>query len=262
MIYNSMGITPARVVVWFSAGVTSAIAAKLALDTYGGKLPVHLVTCDTGSEDEDNGRFMDDVAAWLGIPLEVVRNEKFADTFAVYRSTGFIKNQHGAKCTLELKKFPRRQYENLSTDLQVFGYDASEQVRVTRFVENNPEVTAWFPLVDKGITKAQARQMLVMAGIQEPRTYSEGFKNANCLARGCVKGAIGYWNYVRKVRPEVFANMAKLEREINHAICATESVGPNGERVKTPVFLDELPPHWGSYDSEPAFQCGLFCGEY
>jgi 3'-phosphoadenosine 5'-phosphosulfate sulfotransferase (PAPS reductase)/FAD synthetase len=262
MIYNSMGIKLSRVLVWFSAGVTSAIAAKIALDTYGGALPVHLVNCDTGSEDEDNGRFMADVAAWLSVPLEIVANQKYADTFEVYRSSGFIKNQYGAKCTLELKKLPRRQYENLQTDLQVFGYDANEQARAMRFVENNPEVTAWFPLLDAGVTKAQARQMLVQAGIAEPRTYGEGFKNANCLARGCVKGGMGYWNHIRRVRPEVFANMARLEREIGHAICSTEERGANGERVKVPVYLDELPPHWGSYDSEPAFQCGLFCGEY
>lgn len=255
-------MTLPRIVIWFSAGVTSAIAAKIAVDTYRDTLPVHLVNTDTGSEDEDNGRFMNDVATWLDLPLEIIRNDKYEDTFDVYRKTGYIVGTAGARCTLELKKLPRRRYENLATDLQVFGYDADEVERAERFRENNPEVAVWFPLIERGITKPMARQMLLQAGIVEPITYSLGFKNANCLRRGCVKGGMGYWNHMRRVRPEVFANMALMEREIGHAICATEERGGDGERVKRPVYLDELDPRAGNYDAEPAFQCGLFCGLY
>ncbi len=249
-----------RIVVWFSAGVTSAIAAQLAVEKYRGILPVHLVNTDTGSEDEDNYRFMQDVSKWLDVPLEIIHNEKYADTFDVYRKTGWLVGVGGARCTLELKKVPRRLYEDLSGDLQVFGYDADEAERAQRFSDNNPEVTTWFPLLEKGITKAEARQRLMLAGISEPRTYREGFKNANCLARGCVKGQAGYWNYIRKMRPEVFANMAKMEREIGHSICSKTIVN-QGINVKVPVYLDELPPNMGNYEAEPAFQCGLFCGQ-
>jgi hypothetical protein len=161
---------------------------------------------------------------------------------------------------VELKKAPRRKYENLRTDLQVFGYDADEQGRAIRFCENNPEVNEWFPLIEQGINKDMARQMLVQAGIAEPVTYSLGFKNANCLKTGCVKGGMGYWNHIRRVRPQVFQRMAIVEREIGHAICAREERGESGERIKIPVYLDELDPRAGNYDSEPSFQCGLFCG--
>lgn len=242
-----------RVVVWFSAGVTSAISLKIARERFN---VVHAVNCDTGSEDPDNLRFMRDVCEWVGVPLEIIKNDKYQDTFDVYRKTGWLVGTGWARCTLELKKVPRRQYENLGSDLQVFGYDADERERADRFVTNNPEVDTWFPLIELGITKSEARQMLVAAGIQEPRTYGEGFRNANCLARGCVKGGMGYWNHIRKVRPDVFWNMAQLEREIGHAICSTETTG----RVKVPVYLDELEPTAGNYNAEPAFQCSLFCG--
>lgn len=248
-----------RVVVWFSAGVTSAIAAKIAADTYGGRLPVHLVNCDTGSEHEDNLRFMHDVSAWLGIPLEIIRNERYTDTFSVYDETGFFKNEYGAKCTVELKKVPRRRYENLATDLQVFGFDADEEGRAATFSENNPEVRVWYPLVQRGITKSMARQILFDAGIAEPITYAMGFRNANCLKRGCVKGGMGYWNHIRRVLPEVFANMAAKEREIGYALLTKDVLAPNGVRTKTPIFLDELPVNAGNYNAEPAFQCSLFC---
>lgn len=114
----------------------------------------------------------------------------------------------------------------------------------------------WFPLVEAGITKQEARQMLLEAGIKEPRTYAEGFNNANCLAFGCVKGGIGYWNRIRKMRPEVFERMAKKEREIGYALLTQVVDG-----VSTPVYLDELDPTAGNHQAEPAIQCGLFCGK-
>jgi hypothetical protein len=249
-----------RVVIWFSAGATSGIAAEIAEKTYRNSYPCHLVLCDTGSEDDDNMRYAKDISRHINLPLEVIHNPKYIDTFDVYDKTGFLVGPHGARCTLELKKVPRRLYEDLSKDLQVFGFDASELNRAHEFIYNNPEVHTWFPLIERGIIKSDARQMLMQAGIKEPRTYSEGFKNANCLKRGCVKGGMGYWNHMRRVRPEVFLNMAKKEREIGHSVCSKEILSKNGEKTKVPVYLDELDPHVGNYDSEPSFQCGLFCG--
>lgn len=52
-----------RVVVWFSAGAASAVAAKLTLKKYEGRLPVHICYCDTGSEHPDNERFISDRTA-------------------------------------------------------------------------------------------------------------------------------------------------------------------------------------------------------
>jgi len=251
-----------RIVVWFSAGVTSAIAAKIAVERYSEIIPIHLVNCDTGSEDEDNLRFMNDVSDWLNIPLEIIRNEKYKNTFDVYDQTGFFKNQHGAKCTVELKKKPRMKYQNLATDLQVFGFDAHEERRAQRFIDNNLEVRSWFPVLEAGYSKDNCREILFNAGIKEPRTYAEGFHNANCLAAGCVKGGIGYWNHIRKVRPVVFWNMATKEREIGFALLAKETTGEHGERIKIPVFLDELSPEDGNYKTDPSFQCSLFCGQF
>jgi 3'-phosphoadenosine 5'-phosphosulfate sulfotransferase (PAPS reductase)/FAD synthetase len=244
-----------RVIVWFSAGVTSAVAARIAVDKYPA---ARLVMCDTGSEHDDNYRFAHDVAEWLNKPIEVIRSKKYSDTFEVYDATGFFKNQFGARCTTELKLIPRRDYQR-PRDLQVFGFDASESKRAERFSHHFPEISTWFPLVEAGIDKRQARQILLEANIREPITYSLGFKNANCLKRGCVKGGMGYWNHVRVTLPDVFNGMAEKERELGYALCSRESKGPNGERVKTPVYLDELLPNEGSYKSETAFQCGLFC---
>jgi hypothetical protein len=69
---------------------------------------------------------------------------------------------------------------------------------------------------------------------------------------------MGYWNHIRKVRPTVFWDMAKMERNLGIAICSTER-REGDKRIKEPVFLDELDPRAGDFNAEPGFQCGLFC---
>src|SRR3989304_2004573 len=61
---------PMRIVVWFSCGATSAVAAKLALAEWRGKLPIRVVYCDPGSEHPDNRRFLQDVERWIDFPVE------------------------------------------------------------------------------------------------------------------------------------------------------------------------------------------------
>ncbi len=246
-----------RVVVWFSAGVTSAVAAALAIKKYMERLPIVLVNTNTGSEHEDNFRFMDDCANWLGQDIEILKNPDYGDTFDVYRRSKFLVSPYGARCSLVLKKQVRQKFERLDTDIQVFGFDATEVNRVNRFVENNPLVKMECPLIEAGLTKMDCHRYFSDIGISSPLTYNLGFKNANCLGdgRACVKGKMGYWNLVRKVKPHAFYEMADLERELDISIITRKA---HGEVVK--IFLDELSPLAGNYKTEPLTQCSLFCG--
>ena len=237
-----------RVVVWFSCGAASAVAAKLTLERYPDAI---LAYCDTGSEHPDNARFMADCEAWLGKPVTVLRSKKYKDTWDVFQKTRYLAGVNGARCTAELKKNVRRDFEQ-PDDLQIFGFDVTETQRAERFKGNNPEVSCWFPLIDAGMTKPQCFDVLAQAGIELPAMYRLGYRNNNCI--GCVKGQAGYWNKIRKDFPETFQRMAKLERELNVALCKTYA---GGERQR--LFLDELPPDFGRY--EP-IECGLFCGSY
>ena len=54
--------------------------------------------------------------------------------------------------------------------------------------------------------------MLWKAGIEIPAMSKMGYNNNNCI--GCVKGGMGYWNKIRKDFPEVFAQMAQIERDV------------------------------------------------
>lgn len=245
-----------RVVVWFSAGATSAIAAKEAVKRYGkGNLVV--AYCDTGSEHESNHTFLKAVEAWIDHPITILKSEKYEDIWDVFEKTRWLVGPAGARCTMELKKAVRLKFEDFD-DIQVFGYDPSEIPRVESFMKNSPEVKIWCPLIEQNLTKPMCLQILRNAGIELPMMYQlqksgSAYDHNNCI--GCVKGGSGYWNKIRIDFPEVFDRMAKVERKIDAAICKTYTDG--GERKK--VFLDELPPTMGHYDAEPKLSCDMMC---
>lgn len=244
-----------RLVCWFSCGATSAVAAKLALAENAQRespLEPHVVYIDTGSEHPDNRRFLRDVEAWVGPPVEIIRSAEYADTWDVWIRTRWLNGPRGARCTTELKKIPRRAYSR-HDDVQVFGYDTAEMGRVARFRKENPEVNLSVPLIDRGLSKPDCLAMIERAGIALPAMYRLGFSNANCI--GCVKGKMGYWNKIRREFPGTFARMARLEREIGHALCKTEE---GEDRAAVPVFLDELDPLAGR-DDEVLGECSLLC---
>lgn len=238
-----------RVVSWFSCGVTSAVATKLCIKRFPNTIVAY---CDTGSEHEDNARFIRDCEAWYGRPIQILKSPDYADIWDVFEKTRWLVGVGGARCTTELKKLVRRSFE-LPDDLQVFGFDSSEEQRATRFKKNNPEVTAWFPLIEQHASKEDCLLIVRDAGIELPAMYRLGYQNNNCV--GCVKGQAGYWNKIRTDFPDVFDRMSKVERKLGAAICKTEA---GGKRRR--LFLDELPPDAGRYE-DLDITCGLFCGE-
>lgn len=243
-----------RIVCWFSCGVTSAVATKLTIQKYKKDYPIEIAYCDTGSEHPDNKRFLQDCEEWFGQKINVLKNPKYKDTWDVYEKDKYLVGIEGARCSLKLKKEVRQTFENIDTDLQIFGYDFDEKKRIDRFTKNNPEVNVEFPLFENEITKTDCLVMLYNLEIEIPTMYKLGYKNNNCI--GCVKGAKGYWNKIRKDFPDVFERMAKKERELGIRI---NVMGKKGKVVR--VFLDELSPNKGNYKSELPISCGLLCGE-
>jgi len=172
-----------------------------------------------------------------------LKSEKYSDIFDVYRKTGWLVGVAGARCTLELKRNVREQYQEPG-DVHVFGFSVDELARIARFERDNPELYLMFPLRDAGMNKQACLDMLMQAGIELPAMYKLGYKNNNCI--GCVKGGKGYWNKIRVDFPEAFERMAKFERKIN-------------ARIFNDVWLDELPPDVGRYQSEFEIECGVTC---
>ena len=248
-----------RVVCWFSCGVTSAVASHLALKKYGHDLVVIAYT-DTSSEHPDSLRFLSDCEQWFDHPIVRLHSAEYEDIWDVFERTGWLVGPAGARCTTELKKNCRRDFQR-PDDIHVFGYDYGELDRIEKFVANNHDIRIELPLVKAKLTKEACADIVMRQGIEIPMMYRLGYPNNNCI--GCVKGQQGYWNKIRVDFPEVFERMAKLERKMNVAINKTydaKVLDENGKPVRQRVFLDELDPEAGNMASEPEFKCGLSCG--
>ena len=238
-----------RVVVWFSCGAASAVAAKLAVDKYER---VNVVYCDTlAYEHPDNPRFLSDVEKWIGQGIEVVRSKKYTDIFDVFKKTRYLVGVRGARCTTELKKKVRVDYQR-PDDIQILGLTADEEGRMARFEDGNNNLTLDWILEEAEVSKNDCYRILQDAGGKLPEMYRLGYNNNNYI--GCVKGQSGYWNKIRVDFPEAFERMAKMERHLNVAI-NKKYVG--GERIR--VFLDELDPKAGRKVPLPDIECGAFC---
>lgn len=239
-----------RVLAWFSCGAASAVAAKYAVEIYGDRCEV--LYCDTlAFEHPDNRRFMNDVSEWIGQPIKLLKSKDYTDIMDVFRKERWLVGVKGARCTTEMKKVPRKEYQR-PDDIQVFGFTSEEGKRIERFKTENFEVRGEFPLFERGLDKNDCFWLLKNAGIELPAMYALGYKNNNCI--GCVKGGMGYWNKIRRDFPEDFARMAGVERELGATILKDRR---NGKTVR--VYLDELDPNAGRYQAEPDIECGILC---
>jgi 3'-phosphoadenosine 5'-phosphosulfate sulfotransferase (PAPS reductase)/FAD synthetase len=240
-----------KYLVWFSCGAASAVTAKLAVEQLKDK-PVEVIYCNTFRyEHPDNTRFFRDVQNWLGQKITVIQSEKYKDIYDVSERTNYLNGQNGARCTTELKKVPRLNYQ-VADDVHVFGYTSEEKTRVKEFEQNNPELYVRWLLIENGISRNDCYQIITDAGIRMPMMYQLGYKNNNCI--GCVKGGTGYWNKIRVDFPKMFNKMALQERRLNFALNTIIEKG-----VERKFFLDELPPNVGRYKSETTVECGVFC---
>ena len=239
-----------RHLVWFSCGAASAVAAHLAVKKYP---ECEVLYCDTlAYEHPDNIRFLKDVERWIDKPITVLKSSKYKDIFDVFRKTGWLVGPGGARCTLEMKKKVRKDYQK-EGDVHIFGLTSDEMKRVDRFETENSGVELEWVLIEANISKDDCYRIIQQAGIRLPEMYHLGYNNNNnCI--GCVKGCSGYWNKIRVDFPEHFDRMAKLEREMNVAINKSY-VG--GKRRK--VFLDELDPKVGHNVPMPDIECGVLC---
>jgi len=237
-----------RLLVWFSCGAASAVAAKLAVEQYADQYPIEVCYCDTlAHEHPDNRRFLKDVSDWIGQEIKILKSHRYDTIYDVFRGERYLNGPNGAPCTRALKRVPRERYQD-PWDYHVFGYTMEEAKRINDFESDNPSLQTIWILRDNKIGKSECYRRLRQAGIELPTMYKLGYKNNNCI--GCVKGGAGYWNKIRRDFPEYFWRMAALERELGFCLL----------RIKgEPVYLDELDPEAGHFDEEPDIECGPQC---
>lgn len=229
-------------VVWLSAGVSSFIAGYLVKETVD-----EWIYIDIDNQHPDSLRFIKDCERVIGKKVTRLKSDEFNSVQEVIRKFRYINSPYGAPCTGMLKKKVRKKWENEHLDenlTYIWGMDANESHRAERLVKAQPEYEHEFPLIDNNITKQDAHAILDRLGIKRPAMYDLGFSNNNCV--GCVKGGQWYWNQIRIYFPEVFDDMAKLEREVGSSCI-------NG------IYLDELKEGAGRKNQEISQDCGIMC---
>lgn len=243
MSSRQTGLFPGRRICWFSCGAASAVAAKIALESG----PCEVIYCDTSkSEHSDNARFLADVERWLGLKVIVIAS-RFSTVDQVFEEMRYMSGKDGARCTTEMKKKPRFSYQQ-PEDVHIFGYTADEGKRIRLFENNNPELLTEWPLVERGLTKADTLRIIIEAGIELPAMYQLGYKNNNCL--GCVKAqSPKYWNMIRRDFPDVFQRRCEQSRALGVRL-----VTLHGERI----FLADLPNDTSEEIAED-LSCGPQC---
>jgi hypothetical protein len=232
-------VTPLTV-SWFSAGVSSAIATKLAIAEIDQIFYTHI-----DDQHPDTLRFVKDCEAWFGKPVTILQSP-YKTVENALRSVGYVNGVAGAPCTRLLKRRVRQEWEQqqIRPLRYVWGFDATEIARGDRVRSLMPDQTHSFPLIECQLSKAQAHEILRASEIKRPAMYDLGYTNNNCI--GCVKGGKGYWNKIRGDFPAVFAARASLERFIG------------GTCIKG-VYLDELAPTVGRMAPPICDDCGVFC---
>lgn len=268
-----------KVICWWSGGVTSAVACKVAINIYG-KQNCEVIMIDTKNEHEDTYRFKSDCEKWYGINIDTIsafgKDHKYDSIQDVWFKNKSLNVATGAICSTVLKRKVREDWQKQNEyKHQVFGFEFNkdEMNRALSMKLNHPKSKPIFPLLMLAYSKKDCLDIVEEAGIEIPIPYELGFRNNNCFQTGCVQGGVGYWQKMKRDFPAKFDAMAKVEHDITDI--KGEPVTMLKDQSKEAmtsgnilVFLkkhkdypqlkciDDMPP----CKVEPLMECNGFCG--
>jgi len=265
------------IICWWSGGVTSAVACKIAINLYGTER-CRVVMIDTHNEHEDTYRFKGDCERWYGISIESITAigidyDSIQDVWIRHKSLNVAT---GAICSTQLKRRVREKWQkSITFTHQVFGFefDKKEFNRGLSLTMNHPDAKPIYPLLMMGYNKEDCIRIVGEAGIEVPIMYQMGFRNNNCFGTGCVQGGIGYWQKMKRDFPEKFDKMAEMEHKLTalkgKPVCMLKDQSnwakASGDELlflkKHPLYpslksIDEMP----DCKVEPLMECNGFCG--
>jgi len=233
-----------KTVSWFSAGVSSAVATKLVVDSID-----EIIYVDIEDQHPDSIRFVRDCEEWFGKKITILRSP-YKNVESVCEAFNFIAGPRQSPiCSRILKKRTRKEWELQYEKIPLtyfWGLDLKEEKRREGICKSMPKQSHRFPLIEEGMDKQKAHQVLMASGIKRPFMYDLGYHNNNCI--GCVQGGMGYWNKIRIDFPDVFKKRAKMERKI-------------GASCRNGVYLDTLDSERGRKQEPICPECGILCEE-
>lgn len=268
-------------ICWWSGGVTSAVACKIAIDLFGVN-NCRVIMQDTKNEHPDTYRFKKDCEKWYGKKIEIISaiGNKYESIEQLWRHHVSLNVATGAVCSYMLKRVVREEWQKHNDySAQIFGFEfeTKEFKRAMSMLLNHEKAKPIFPLLMLGYDKNKCISILNEAKILIPEMYRLGFTNNNCFKTGCVQGGIGYWKKIQKDFPEKFNAMAALEHELTDLkgepvtmLKDQSNIAKNkAKEIKTSQFVF-LKKHY-EYNNkclddmtgrevEPLVDCNGFCG--
>ena len=158
------------IICWWSGGITSAVACKLAIRLYG-KEKCRVVMIDTHNEHPDTYRFKSDCEEWYGLPIETITAigvdyESIQDVWIKHESLNVAT---GAICSTQLKRRVRERWQKTTNfRYQVFGFefDKKEFNRALGLTKNHSKAKPIYPLLMFGYDKDDCIREVQDVGIR------------------------------------------------------------------------------------------------
>lgn len=244
-------------IVFFSSGIGSWACAKRVAEQHGVD-DLILLFADTGIEDEDNYRFLEDAARNVGGELIKVRSSRNKDVFENWRSRRAIANNRMPFCSFDLKHKPCRDWLKTNSTIEDIFYVGISWDEIHRL----PAIEkGWFPnKVVAPLTEPpyfDRNQLLNWAAnesLDPPRLYALGFAHSNC-GGGCVRAGQAQWRHLLKTLPDVFARWESEEESMRQFLGRDDIaiLKRQKDNVVVPYPLSEL-----RKDAEQNGQLDLF----
>lgn len=209
--------------IMFSGGASSSYVAKWVIDKYGKEDAILFFT-DTLWEDEDNYRFMQECAEYLGMEITSVVDGRTPED--IFFGQKFLGNSRHAKCSEELKvrqtvSFIEKLLMEGKKPIVYFGIGPHEKHRAERlsFLYNelaSEPIEARFPMIDSCNVEVKARYIIENEwGIKLPRMYELGFHHANCGGK-CVRAGLHHLANLYLVWPDRYAEFEDMEERFRN----------------------------------------------
>lgn len=202
-------------VVLYSGGLGSYFTTKRLLESGISKQDIILLFTDTGIEDEDLYRFLNDTTHKLDIPL--TNSSDGRTIWEVFKDTKYLGNSRLDPCSRVLKREKSREFIKQFRPDEVIIYLGFDWTEIHRFEKAQK---AWLPYIIKSplcdapyLDKEGMKELIAHEGIELPRLYKMGFAHNNC-GGGCVKAGIGHFALLLDKFPERFAEWEQHEQEV------------------------------------------------
>lgn len=268
------------IIGWWSAGARSAVANKILTELFPLEY-IRFVFINTKNEADDLYTFKGQCEQWYDKEIEEICSTEYDSIEDIWYDNMTLGLSKGAKCSEVLKIRVRKQFcKRNHFSHNSFGYDIDEIGRATDMNKSNAYLKPIYPLLLKGLDKFDCIKTIQKANdmflhIEVPLTYRLGLENNNCFQTGCVKGGIGYWQWMRDNQPQKFDNMARREHEITDlkkspvTVCkdqSNEAKASNNGKSKL-IFLKPNPKYPDYKDismiegraPEKLMDCNGFC---